>query len=32
MLIEVDSELPAPVLEALRSIPGIRDARGIRLD
>jgi D-3-phosphoglycerate dehydrogenase len=32
MLIEVDSDPPADALEALRRVPGIRDARGIRLD
>jgi D-3-phosphoglycerate dehydrogenase len=32
MLIEVDSEAPPAVLEALRGLAGIRDARGIRLD
>jgi D-3-phosphoglycerate dehydrogenase len=32
MLIEIDSEVPPSVLEALRAVPGIRDARGIRLD
>ncbi len=31
MLIEVDNEVPAEVLEELGRIPGIRDARSIRL-
>ena len=31
MLIEVDNEVPAEILEELRRMPGIRDARSIRL-
>jgi D-3-phosphoglycerate dehydrogenase len=31
MLIEVDNEVPAAALEELRAVPGIRDARAIRL-
>jgi len=32
MLIEVDSEVPAAVLQELKGVPGIRDARCVHLD
>jgi hypothetical protein len=31
MLIEVDNEVPAEVLDDVRRIPGVRDSRAIRL-
>jgi D-3-phosphoglycerate dehydrogenase len=31
MLIEVDSELPPEVLAEVRAVPGVREARGVRL-